>query len=102
MGGFHGFGQEGIVGIGVGFGGEILSGVDVILHLLNLGRERLCIGLTGRPDPELEEYLHLYLMNRGVLITPFHNMALMCPVTTEEQVDRHTEVFGAAVAELAA
>jgi glutamate-1-semialdehyde 2,1-aminomutase len=53
-------------------------------------------------DPELDEYLHLYLMNRGVLITPFHNMALMCPATTEEQVDRHTEVFGAAVAELAA
>ena len=41
-------------------------------------------------------------MNRGVLITPFHNMALMCPVTTEGQVDRHTQVFGAAVAELAA
>ena len=53
-------------------------------------------------DPELDEYLHLYLMNRGILITPFHNMALMCPATTEEQVDRHTEVFGAAVAELAA
>jgi glutamate-1-semialdehyde 2,1-aminomutase len=53
-------------------------------------------------DPELEEYLHLYLMNRGVLITPFHNMALMSPATTEEQVDRHTEAFGAAVAELAA
>jgi glutamate-1-semialdehyde 2,1-aminomutase len=51
---------------------------------------------------ELEEYLHLYLMNRGVLITPFHNMALMCPSTTEQQVDRHTEVFTAAVAELAA
>ena len=53
-------------------------------------------------DPELEKYLHLYLMNRGVLITPFHNMALMCPATTEEQVDRHTEVFTAAVSELAA
>jgi glutamate-1-semialdehyde 2,1-aminomutase len=53
-------------------------------------------------DPELDEYLHLYLMNRGVLITPFHNMALMCPATTEEQVDRHTKVFGDAVAELAA
>jgi glutamate-1-semialdehyde 2,1-aminomutase len=52
-------------------------------------------------DPELDRYLHLYLMNRGVLITPFHNMALMCPATTEEQVDRHTEVFAAAVAELA-
>ena len=53
-------------------------------------------------DSRRDEYLHLYLMNRGVLITPFHNMALMCPATTEEQVDRHTEVFGAAVAELAA
>ena len=53
-------------------------------------------------DPGLDEYLHLYLMNRGVLITPFHNMALMCPATTEEQVDRHTKVFGDAVAELAA
>ena len=51
---------------------------------------------------ELEEYLHLYLLNRGVLITPFHNMALMCPATTEDQVDRHTQVFGEAVAELAA
>jgi glutamate-1-semialdehyde 2,1-aminomutase len=53
-------------------------------------------------DPALDEYLHLYLMNRDVLITPFHNMALMCPATTEAQVDLHTEVFGAAVAELAA
>jgi len=53
-------------------------------------------------DSALDEYLHLYLMNRGVLITPFHNMALMCPATTEEQVDRAVEVFGAAVAELAA
>ncbi len=53
-------------------------------------------------DRELEEYLHLYLLNRGVLITPFHNMALMCPATTEDQVDRHTQVFGEAVAELAA
>ena len=52
-------------------------------------------------DAELEEYLHLYLLNRGVLITPFHNMALMCPATTEADVDRHTEVFAAAVAELA-
>jgi glutamate-1-semialdehyde 2,1-aminomutase len=51
-------------------------------------------------DRDLEEYLHLYLLNRGVLITPFHNMALMCPATSPAQVDRHTEVFGAAVEEL--
>ncbi len=52
-------------------------------------------------DPELDELLHLYLLNRGVLITPFHNMALMCPATTEADVDRHTEAFAEAVAELA-
>ncbi len=51
-------------------------------------------------DREVEEYLHLYLLNRGVLITPFHNMALMCPATTEAQVDRHSEAFTAAVEEL--
>jgi glutamate-1-semialdehyde 2,1-aminomutase len=51
-------------------------------------------------DRDLDEYLHLYLLNRGVLITPFHNMALMCPETTEAQVDRHTEAFTAAVEEL--
>jgi glutamate-1-semialdehyde 2,1-aminomutase len=53
-------------------------------------------------DPALDEYLHLYLMNRGVLITPFHNMALMCPSTTEDQVDLATRVFSDALAELAA
>ena len=46
-------------------------------------------------DDELDDYLHLYLHNRGILLTPFHNMALMCPATSEADVDRHTEVFGA-------
>jgi glutamate-1-semialdehyde 2,1-aminomutase len=48
-------------------------------------------------DRELEDFLHVYLANRGVMITPFHNMALMCPATTEADVDRHTEVFGGAL-----
>ncbi|MFD3589402.1 transaminase [Streptomyces sp. NPDC058683] len=51
-------------------------------------------------DPELEDFLHLYLANRGILLTPFHNMALMCPDTTEQDVDTHTAVFGAALLEL--
>jgi glutamate-1-semialdehyde 2,1-aminomutase len=51
-------------------------------------------------DPELEDYLHVYLANRGVLMTPFHNMALMSPETTDADVDVHTEHFAAAVAEL--
>ena len=48
-------------------------------------------------DPELERFLHLWAMNRGVLMTPFHNMALMSPATTEADVDRHTAVFAAAI-----
>jgi glutamate-1-semialdehyde 2,1-aminomutase len=52
-------------------------------------------------DPELEEYLHLFALNRGVLITPFHNMALMSPATEPADVDRHTEVFAEACEGLA-
>jgi glutamate-1-semialdehyde 2,1-aminomutase len=52
-------------------------------------------------DSELEDALHLFLLNRGILITPFHNMALMCPATTEADVDRHTEVFSDLLATLA-
>ena len=51
-------------------------------------------------DGELEDFLHLYLANRGVLLTPFHNMALMCPTTTQADVDRHNVVFDEALAEL--
>ena len=51
-------------------------------------------------DPLLDRLIHLYALNRGVLLTPFHNMALMSPATTEADVDRHTEVFAEATAEL--
>ena len=50
-------------------------------------------------DAELDEYMHLYTLNRGIFITPFHNMALMCPETSRADVDRHTEVFGAELRE---
>ena len=53
-------------------------------------------------DFELERFLHLYALNRGVLLTPFHNMALMCPVTTADDVDLHTKIFASAAAELTA
>ena len=46
--------------------------------------------------------LHLHALNRGVMVTPFHNMALMSPATTEADVDRHTEMLDAAAAELSA
>jgi glutamate-1-semialdehyde aminotransferase len=44
-------------------------------------------------DFAVEQLLHLYALNRGILLTPFHNMALMSPATTEADVDRHTGVF---------
>jgi glutamate-1-semialdehyde aminotransferase len=55
---------------------------------------------VAHTDRLLERYLHLAVMNRGVLMTPFHNMALMSPATTAADVDRHTEVFDEAVAAL--
>ncbi|MFM8894577.1 MAG: transaminase [Actinomycetales bacterium] len=51
-------------------------------------------------DEQLEEYLHLFMSNRGVLMTPFHNMALMCPDTTAADVDLHTSLFRQAVSNL--
>ncbi len=51
-------------------------------------------------DEDLEGFLHLWSLNRGVLLTPFHNMALFSPHHSEADVDRHTEVFADAVAAL--
>ncbi|MFY9660401.1 MAG: aspartate aminotransferase family protein [Terriglobales bacterium] len=52
-------------------------------------------------DFALERFMHLYAMNRGILLTPFHNMALMSPATTSDDVDYHTKVFREALRELA-
>jgi glutamate-1-semialdehyde 2,1-aminomutase len=51
-------------------------------------------------DEELEAFMHLWALNRGVLLTPFHNMALFSPHHSEADVDRHTEVFREAVTAL--
>ena len=51
-------------------------------------------------DFGLQQLTHLYALNRGILLTPFHNMALMSPATTETDVDRHTAVFAEMAAEL--
>ena len=55
---------------------------------------------TGREaaaalDFDLDQYIHLRLLNDGFLLTPFHNMALMSPYTSEEDVDAHTISFRA-------
>jgi len=54
----------------------------------------------ARADAALERYLHLHALNRGLLLTPFHNMALMAPSTTEADVDRHTELLALALDDL--
>jgi glutamate-1-semialdehyde 2,1-aminomutase len=90
--------------------GRFTEGVQSVLdahglpwHIVQLGA-RAEYGFLPDPPPnggaaaagsdhQLEEYLHLFCLNRGVLITPFHNMALMSPATEAADVDRHTEVF---------
>jgi glutamate-1-semialdehyde 2,1-aminomutase len=52
-------------------------------------------------DLTLGRYMHLHALNRGILLTPFHNMALMCPATSDADIDRHTEAFDEAVSTLA-
>jgi len=52
-------------------------------------------------DFELEQYIHLRMLNDGFLITPFHNMALVSPETTEADIDAHTKAFRAMCKDLA-
>ncbi|MEP6987162.1 MAG: aminotransferase class III-fold pyridoxal phosphate-dependent enzyme, partial [Chloroflexota bacterium] len=51
-------------------------------------------------DDELDHYMHLAALNRGILLTPFHNMALIAPQTTSADIDFHTEVFSECVSQL--
>jgi glutamate-1-semialdehyde aminotransferase len=51
-------------------------------------------------DFELQQLLHLFALNRGILLTPFHNMALMAPTTTAADIDRHTAMFAEVCGEL--
>jgi glutamate-1-semialdehyde 2,1-aminomutase len=86
---------------------DVLARHAVPWHVTRLGARAEYHFMPNRPrngreqwehgDYELERFLHLWAMNRGVLMTPFHNMALMSPVTTEADVDRHTEVFEGAI-----
>ncbi len=86
---------------------DVIARHDVPWHVTRLGARAEYHFMATPPrngreqwdhgDFELERFLHLWAMNRGILMTPFHNMALMSPATTEADVDRHTEVFEAAV-----
>jgi glutamate-1-semialdehyde 2,1-aminomutase len=48
----------------------------------------------------IDAAIHRYLLNRGVVITPFHNMMLICPATTPQHIELLIETFDAALSEL--
>jgi len=51
-------------------------------------------------DGELDDYLHVYLMNRDVLMTPFHNMSLICPATSMSDIQKHHDAIDACLSEI--
>jgi glutamate-1-semialdehyde aminotransferase len=48
----------------------------------------------------MERFLHLHALNNGIIMTPFHNMALFSPATPRDAADRHNEALDAAIATL--
>ena len=104
---------ERMIGLGERFErgiAEVIARHDLPWHVVRVGCRSEYLFVRERPhngaeaaasmDPELDALMHLYALNRGILLTPFHMMALMSPATTEADVDRHTEVFAEAAAEL--
>jgi glutamate-1-semialdehyde aminotransferase len=89
---------------------EVIARHDLPWHIVRLGCRaeylfrpnpaRDGVEAAAGQDEELDAYIHLFMLNRSVLLTPFHNMALMSPATTPEDVDRHTAVFAEAAGEL--
>ena len=89
---------------------EVIQSRELPWHVVRLGcrveylfrpeRARTGSEAAAGQDDDVDPYIHLYLLNRGVLMTPFHNMALMSPATTAEDVDRHSEVYAEMADEL--
>jgi glutamate-1-semialdehyde 2,1-aminomutase len=85
---------------------DVIAGRELPWHVQRLGCRaeywfcpppRNGADAAAAVDDELEGFLHLWALNRGILLTPFHDMALFSPHHTTEDVDRHTEVFASAV-----
>ncbi len=55
----------------------------------------------GAQNDTIESAIHLYLLNRGVLLTPFHNMMLVCPATTAADIKKLVQIFNDCLSELA-
>jgi glutamate-1-semialdehyde 2,1-aminomutase len=69
-------------------------------YLFGPTRPRNGAEAAAMDDFATQRFTHLYALNRGVLLTPFHNMALVAPQATEADIDRHTELFGEMAGEL--
>lgn len=92
--------------------GEVIERRGLPWHVTRIGCRVEYLFRPDRPrtgseaaaggDPLLDRLAHLWALNRGILLTPFHNMALMCPATSEADVDLHTEVFDELAAALTA
>jgi glutamate-1-semialdehyde 2,1-aminomutase len=89
---------------------QAIQAAELPWHVTRLGCRAEYLFTDKRPhngaeaaaamDFELERFMHLYALNRGILLTPFHNMALMSPATSPDDVDQHTAAFREAVREL--
>ena len=99
-------------GHAAGMGWVLLTTVPALTGSLRLGARAEYLFGPARPrngreaaamdDFALQQLTHLYALNRKILLTPSHNMALMSPATTEKDVDAHTAVFEESAAELTA
>lgn len=96
-------------------GQEVVASIDAVIerhelpwHVLAYG-SRVEYAFRAQPshdgaeafatrDAQIERFIHLYSLNRGVLVVPFHNLAMVSPATSSADVARHGEVFADAVA----
>jgi glutamate-1-semialdehyde 2,1-aminomutase len=96
---------------------RLASGITALIrdrslpwHVSNLGARAEFVCAPHRPangteaaaamQGDLEHAIHLYLLNREILITPFHNMTLVCPATTAADVDRLIDTLRDCLGEL--
>lgn len=92
-------------------------GIDTIIrhhglpwHVVRVGLRAEIVSATAHPrngteallfaHSEAEHALHLYCLNRGVVITPFHNMMLVCPQTELPDVERLLDALDGAMSEI--
>ena len=92
-------------------------GIDTIIrhhglpwHVVRVGLRAEIVSASEHPrngteallfaHSEAEHALHLYCLNRGVVITPFHNMMLVCPQTKLPDVERLLDALDGAMSEI--